>query len=255
MPDCRECRWLVDDECRRGPSHGPLRSCLQAIVDEYCQLVSEGKRVLEIGCGAWSPVRDRCEEVGAVWEGIDVNDTHMGRPTIATKIASVADIPFGDAEFDLVVANQSMEHWREYSVPLERGLYEAFRVTRIGGQVLLNVPIHLHGAPMFVKGEIQKIRQAIEAFSPDVHLETWRARPAPLPPLRPHLPLYVGHPRLWRKSAHILDIRATRGSAPLAHVPNATIPAFRRQIEGLRERGALYYLMLAGVMVRTKVRR
>ena len=51
------------------------------------------------------------------WHGIDVFDTNLrGEKTIATKIASVSNLPYPNNSFDFVLANQSIEHWHEYYV-------------------------------------------------------------------------------------------------------------------------------------------
>src|SRR5206468_8041145 len=70
----------------------PIWSCVIAIVDEYAHLFRPGQRVLEIGCGAWSPLKEQGRAVGYQWEGIDVNSNYMGKPTIATRLASVESI-------------------------------------------------------------------------------------------------------------------------------------------------------------------
>lgn len=138
MPSCRECKWLTEEgSCGVGHSH-PLRNCVTAIMLEYAALLQASQNVLEVGCGAWSPLKEQADQVGCRWEGIDVNDTYNGNPTVATKVASVAAIPFDDGEFDLVVATQSMEHWEEYRVDLYKGLSEVFRVLKPGGLALVN---------------------------------------------------------------------------------------------------------------------
>jgi SAM-dependent methyltransferase len=114
-------------------------------------------RVLEIGCGAYSLVRNLMEPP-AKWEGIDVIEVDSkGNPSVATKRASVEEIPWPAGSFDIVLSNQSIEHWYEYGVTLERGLSEIRRVLKPDGRAYINFPIHLHGQRMFVEGDFPKI--------------------------------------------------------------------------------------------------
>src|SRR2546426_12076278 len=105
MPACLDCRHLSSQgTCRIvAPPGRLLRSCVIAIVEEYAHLFRPGQRVLEIGCGAWSPLKEQGRAVGYQWEGIDVNSNHMGKPTIATRPASgeLTPMPDGQCEFSL----------------------------------------------------------------------------------------------------------------------------------------------------------
>jgi SAM-dependent methyltransferase len=113
--------------------------------------------VLEIGCGAHSLLKDQLKPP-AIWEGIDVIDAdRKGRPSVATRRASVDAIPWPDETFDYVVSNQSIEHWHEYGVPMERGLCEIRRVLKRNGAAIINFPVHLHGNNMFVTGKYEAI--------------------------------------------------------------------------------------------------
>ena len=117
-------------------------------------------RLLEIGCGPYSLIRNRMQPP-AQWEGIDVVKVdRKGHPSVATKQASVSDIPWPAASFDLVLSNQSIEHWYEYGVSLERGLFEIRRVLKSNGRAHINFPVHLHGQRMFVEGDFAAIDDA-----------------------------------------------------------------------------------------------
>lgn len=119
-------------------------------------------RVLEVGCGSYSLVKVKLAPL-STWEGIDVNSTdRKGNPTVATRIASVGDIPWPKHAFDVVIANQSVEHWHEYGVRISSGLQEIGRVLRPGGRAYINFPIHLHGHRMFVRGDFAAIEQAFQ---------------------------------------------------------------------------------------------
>jgi len=115
------------------------------------------EKVIELGCGFQSVFKN-CLPHGVNWDGIDVIERASdGRKTIATKIASVGNIPFEDETFDIALANQSMEHWYEYGVTFSRALNEINRVLKLGGYLVINVPIHLHGHKFFIQGSLKEI--------------------------------------------------------------------------------------------------
>jgi SAM-dependent methyltransferase len=216
-----------------------LRNCISPIVEGYHKYLNSGHRVLEVGCGAWSPTRDYCHKIGATWEAIDILETYMGKKTLATKIASVEDIPFPNEYFDFVIANQSMEHWEENNVPIQQGLNEIFRVLKTGGVALINVPIHFHGGYRFVRGDVDGIRQLFTPYSNEIRLEKWRNPSDPLPPFY-HLRNSHWFSELRNKPAYVLDIQAVKKENVNYPRPVAITP-LRRAWTGLRDRGVLYY--------------
>lgn len=118
-------------------------------------------RILEVGCGAYSFLRDSINQK-ELWEGIDVYEyDSRGRKCIATRIGSVHDIPFKSETFEYVLSNQSIEHWFEYGVSIRAGINEITRVLKPGGKLYINFPMYLHGHPLFVKGDINKIIECI----------------------------------------------------------------------------------------------
>lgn len=118
--NCCNCKYLDSDNKKcLIVSGSPLRKCVEAInrnlVDDILKKQSKIK-LLEIGCGCWSYVKDKTIDK-IFWDGIDVEEKSMsGKPNIHTKLGSVEKIPFEDNVFDLVLANESMEHWFEYGV-------------------------------------------------------------------------------------------------------------------------------------------
>jgi SAM-dependent methyltransferase len=226
MPACSNCSWRNGETCRarelalvelkRPLPPAPSGACTVAIVDSYLSLVRPGMRVLEIGCGTWAKLRDHCVAVGAHYEGLDVQTEYYGIPSIATRIGNLATLDFADEDFDLVIGNQTMEHWAEHGCTLDWGLKQCFRVTRPGGMVCMNVPVHLHGTREFVHGEIDTIENRFRRFSTRVELERWGSPTAPLPP-------YYAHPRfgaLRDRPAWVLDIRAVRDRPLPTNVTN-----------------------------------
>jgi len=183
-----------------------VRACVVAISEEYCELITEGTRVLEVGCGTWSPIREHCQRVGAKWDGIDASEYYYGKPTIATRIESVEKLSFSDKTFDMVIGNQTLEHWNEFGCRLELGLWQCFRVCKVGGLVLMNVPIHFHGSRIFVEGELEAIKNLFQPFSLEVKMSAWRRNSYPLEPVD----LLPGYKYEGERGTYTLDIRAVR---------------------------------------------
>jgi SAM-dependent methyltransferase len=184
----------------------PLACCVIAIVDDYAAAITAGMSVLEIGAGAWSRLAEACAATGASYEGIDTQPEYFGKPTVATRIENLADLSYPENSFDLVVGNQTMEHWEENGCALAWGLFQCFRVTKPGGKVRMNVPIHFHGSRDFVLGRVASLRGLFERFSDDVTLEPWGADSAPIAPYRAH----PSYPLLAERGAYTLDIVAVK---------------------------------------------
>lgn len=214
MPDCIDCAWRDGTTCTAYPKEwvdkpvNHLRACVVAICEQYCSLITPESRVLEIGCGTWSPIQNHCQKIGAHWEGIDIAHEYYDKPTIATRVESVEDLSFSDREFDFVIGNQSLEHWDEYGCRPAVGLWQCFRVCKVGGSVFMNVPIHFHGDRMFVEGDYDAIERTFAPFSDEVELITWRRHSHPLPPVD----LLPGYAYEGERSTYNLDIRAKRAA-------------------------------------------
>ncbi len=176
------------------------------IVEDYVRLIQPGMRVLEVGCGSWEAIKTGCARAGASYEGVDLIEEYAGHKVVATRFEGVQDLSYPDDFFDIVLGNQTMEHWSENGCATALGLYQCFRVCRFGGLVCMNVPIHFHGTSPFLLGRIQAIHALFGQFSGAVRYETWGY---PSWPLEPHL----AHPNYWRlrqRAAYVLDIVATK---------------------------------------------
>ncbi|HXM45737.1 MAG TPA: class I SAM-dependent methyltransferase [Bryobacteraceae bacterium] len=217
MPACRVCPYFASDSSCT--AHGkasevlarplpppPLGPCIIPITDGYLAQIGPGMRILDVGCGTYRAIRSYCQSVGAEYEGIDIGATYFGKPVVATRIENLADLSFPDECFDMVIGNQTMEHWAESGCSLRWGLYQCFRVCKPNGRVLMNVPIHFHGTREFLLGRTEAIRRYFGEFSSTVCFEAWGVPSTPIPPLV-YFPWYM--PRL-SKPAFILDIQATK---------------------------------------------
>lgn len=216
MPKCLECRMLVDNQCsaykkaqiilERPLQPPPLGSCMIPIVENYLGFIKQGMSVLDIGCGSWNLIKNHCEKVGAYYEGIDTCTDYFGKKTVATKIENLAELSFPDNHFDIVIGNQTMEHWAENGCTLKWGLFQCFRVCKPNGRVLINVPIHFHGTRTFMLGNLENIKRLYHPFSTQTLFQKWGYPSEPLP----NVFSYPGYSKLQGKPAYVLDIHAVK---------------------------------------------
>lgn len=176
------------------------------IVDGYLAKIKAGMRVLDIGCGSWSAIKTHCKSVDAHYEGIDICQEYFGKPVVATRLENLANLSFPEESFDIVIGNQTMEHWSEFGCPLRWGLYQCFRVCKKMGRVQMNVPIHFHGTSDFLLGRIGNIERLFARFSNTVSFEFWGSPPTPIPPVISH----PGYLPLRSKPAFVLSIDAVK---------------------------------------------
>jgi len=96
---------------------------------------AEPHRVLEVGGGEGELAERIRAELGAEVIGIDQSERMVEiqrSKGIDARVGDVQDLPFGDAEFDVVVAA-----WMLYHLPdLDRGLAEIARVLKAGGRLV-----------------------------------------------------------------------------------------------------------------------
>jgi len=230
MPACRDCSFFVPDagctahkkaveELARPLPPPPLGSCMIPIIEGYLAQISPGMRILDVGCGTHRAIQSYCQTVGAEYEGIDIEATYFGKPVIATRMENLADLSFPNEFFDIVIGNQTMEHWAESGCSLRWGLYQCFRVCKPNGRVLMNVPMHFHGRREFLLGRTDAIKRYFGEFSSTVRYEAWGIPSAPVPRLV-CFPRYL--PQL-SKPAFVLDIQATKDKP----VPSGVTRGFR----------------------------
>ena len=182
--ECRRCPKFASFPARCTVPWGKLRSCIVASI-EYHLRDLRGKRVLELGCGESSHARAVIEAVGGNWVGLDQRAGKGKNPSVRSIAASVPDLPFRDESFDVVVGIQTIEHWEDVlrpgEVDYETAMAQVWRVLKPGGWTYFDCPIHLHGAPAFIRGDLAAIR-AIYGTQDwrDVRFLTWRRKHEPL---------------------------------------------------------------------------
>jgi SAM-dependent methyltransferase len=122
------------------------------------------KRVLEVGCGMGQLAQRLHEELEGDVVAIDQSErmVELTRERgVDARVADVQELPFGDGEFDVVVAA-----WMLYHVPdVERALDEIVRVLRPTGRLVTatNRPDHLKE----LRALVGVTRTGLEGFDAD----------------------------------------------------------------------------------------
>lgn len=107
--------------------------------------------VLDIGCGAGGKTLYYASQGAHHVTGIDVVPTYAAEASaLAAKLglsdratfvtADAAAMPFADASFDTIIANDAMEHVPDPAATLA----ECWRVLRPGGRMYINFPPYYH---------------------------------------------------------------------------------------------------------------
>jgi SAM-dependent methyltransferase len=133
-------------------------SLFRSIAADIAALAPPAARVLEVGCGPGHLSLRLARDHGLDVTGLDLDSamierarTYAGRDSTADRlptfvVGDVAELPFDDASFDLVVSTFSMHHWSDP----RSGLSEIERVLRPDGRALIwdlkrgVVPFHAH---------------------------------------------------------------------------------------------------------------
>ena len=118
--------------------------------DLFLEIVPRpGRRTLDLGCGEGRFSRD-LKKLGHVVVGVDASEemvraARQADSDIEVERANAAELPFPDAEFDLVIAFMSLQDIDDYSGAIR----EAGRVLEAGGKFCLALVHPLNSAGMF----------------------------------------------------------------------------------------------------------
>lgn len=102
----------------------------------------QGRRILDVGCGVGTYVRQFRAYTPAVF-GVDVEIDRLARALEASPYLAVAEaeaLPFHDRTFDLVFLHEVIEHVRDDRTTIA----EACRVARPGGRIVIFAPNRLY---------------------------------------------------------------------------------------------------------------
>ena len=131
------------------------------LIKDYCK---RNTKVLEIGCGWYSFLKSNCKKQ-IFYDGLETEhyaNKFINKKKIFTLIGTVTNIPNKNEEYDLVLANQSIEHWHEYNDTIKDGLLEINRVLKLNGILAINFPFFLHGHKNFIQGNLDLILSEID---------------------------------------------------------------------------------------------
>ncbi|MFP8956418.1 class I SAM-dependent methyltransferase [Natrialbaceae archaeon A-CW3] len=127
--------------------------------------VLEGDRVLDVACGTGIVARRAAARVGTDGSvvGLDVNDGMLAvaaetaadtHPSIEWRRGDVANLPFADADFDVICCQQALQFFDDPAGALEA----IHRVLRPGGRVALSVwrPLEYHPAYVHLADALER---------------------------------------------------------------------------------------------------
>ncbi len=185
---CASCRSFDAARQRCSIRFGtPLRKCVVSSVEAHFH-DCVGEEVLEVGFGRFKLARNLVVRNGGRWTGIDPQQPASRPARLGTGGHGLASaLPFATATFDRVFGVQSIEHWGQRAGGLreparyEDCLREIARVTKPGGRVYFDAPIHFHGNEIFIMGDIDRVRELFATpYWENVNIERWRENHAPL---------------------------------------------------------------------------
>lgn len=130
-------RWEFASEERLEKRNALYRKLVEG-VDAHEVLLDAVKefaptRVLEVGCGAGEIAARVRDELGAEIVAVDSSERMVEltrQRGIEAYVGDVQELPFGDGEFDCILAGWVLYHVRDR----ERAINECFRVLRPGGR-------------------------------------------------------------------------------------------------------------------------
>lgn len=117
------------------------RSKIDALVGELFARLPKGGKVLDVGCGTGEHLH-RAEDAGLRAFGVEPAPAMLAVarsnvPTAEIKQGVATDLPFGDAEFDLVIMVEVLRYLDRPDT--EKALLEARRVLKPGGQLFVTL--------------------------------------------------------------------------------------------------------------------
>ncbi len=144
----------------------PLHNSVVYLNELFLKGINKNINLLEIGCGASSPILSSSNKNILRKDGLDIHEVDFrGINTQATLIGTVSKIPTKSNYYDYCISNQSIEHWYEYGVSISEGLSEICRVIKpLEGKAIINFPLFLHGKKEFVQGNMNYIIKEFSNF-------------------------------------------------------------------------------------------
>ena len=121
--------------------------CLELDHSQRCWLLEKlpglvGRTILDIGCGIGRLTKPLSEKAASV-TGIDISDVMLEKARLSVTDANVSfvkasasSLPFGDQEFDVVLAVFVLQHILDDAL-FESALREILRVLKQGGSILI----------------------------------------------------------------------------------------------------------------------
>lgn len=125
------------------------------------EVLEPSDRVLELGAGAGVVQQMRLKSVAAEVCGVDLDPRVLDNPHLdEARIGDAAKIPYDDEAFDVVIANNVLEH---LASP-EEVFREVARVLRPGGLFLAKTPNAFHYVPLVARLTPHRLHQVVNSW-------------------------------------------------------------------------------------------
>jgi ubiquinone/menaquinone biosynthesis C-methylase UbiE len=122
-------------DARRGTNDpNGYHSLIDDLEVDFVAPYAQGKRILEAGCGT-GLLLERLADVANHAEGFDLSDGMLAKARergLHVKQGSITEVPYQDAEFDVVYSFKVLPHVPE----IKQALQELVRVTKPGGYII-----------------------------------------------------------------------------------------------------------------------
>ncbi|HEX8325550.1 MAG TPA: class I SAM-dependent methyltransferase [Tepidisphaeraceae bacterium] len=113
-----------------------LGSVIEGALDRYARPANGKRRVLDIGCGA-QPMRERLEQGGYIYVGVDVVQNVIGTVDVIAAIdQSLPSELLAAQPFDLLLCTEVLEHVAHWAVAFEN----FSRLLAPGGRLIITCP-------------------------------------------------------------------------------------------------------------------
>lgn len=185
----------------------PIRRCSIAIVKKHIAYF-KNSHMLEIGCGPLSEIDySFCKKNNIRYVGLDPERLPLLKLSKVRYLNRLSTIVYSKLKlkrwflwndhqkyirdsfpskllkrdsFNLIYGNSTIEHWHENQEDSQeaitlykKDIQSAYETLKVGGVLIINCPIFVHGNPLFVHGKIELIKKIFQQEWKSIKFEYW----------------------------------------------------------------------------------